>query len=191
MAIRAADCCSPVAASASSSRGSGCFVRARARSSSSSVLSPAAETTVTTRFPRRRASRLIPAARRRRSGSARELPPNFCTINMIVPPMAGASGHSILLGRGGDCESSEFGIRSSEFNENVPLCRRGVLCCASPLRLPERFAPIGGGNKRQQGGKALEPSLPVWVSEIITLFHLHRKQLSRPIIPNSELRTPN
>ena len=82
MAMSAADCCSPVEMSASSSRAGGCELISCAISSSSSVVSPMADTTTRTLCPLRRASAAMPAARRRRSVPARELPPNFCTISM-------------------------------------------------------------------------------------------------------------
>lgn len=84
IAISAAERCSPVLISASSSRAGGALLIVCASSISPSVVSPIADTTMTTLCPLFRAAMHMPAARRSLSASARELPPNFCTISILI-----------------------------------------------------------------------------------------------------------
>ena len=77
---------SPVDSNMSISRGSGSGETSNAISVSSSVVDPRALRTATTRRPCSRFSTMRRAARRRRSASATEVPPNFMTT---VSGMAG------------------------------------------------------------------------------------------------------
>ena len=81
MASSAAETCSPVAMSMSSSRSGGLWLICRASSSSSSVVSPSAETTTTTSWPCRLVWTTRCATCLMRSGLATELPPNFWTMS--------------------------------------------------------------------------------------------------------------
>ena len=84
---------------------------------SRSVVSPMAETTRTTSCSRHRACRHISAARRSLSISARELPPNFCTISMVTFLQRRNSGkgqsltlclHHYILGAASGCRGIIF-----------------------------------------------------------------------------------
>jgi hypothetical protein len=70
---------SPVESSMSISRGCGRDETSCAIATSSSVVFPRAERTATTLSPCSRARTMRPAARRMRSASATEVPPNFIT----------------------------------------------------------------------------------------------------------------
>ena len=93
MAIRAAETCSPVVTSISSSLffALGLIVSARARSSS--VVSPMAERTTTTSFPDLYSSMQRFATLKMRSLPATELPPNFFTINIFPPAKSDSSAY--------------------------------------------------------------------------------------------------
>ncbi len=70
---------SPEVSSMSISRAVGWLETSWARRSRSSVVLPMAETTTTTSSPARRVRTMCSATARMRSGSATEVPPNFCT----------------------------------------------------------------------------------------------------------------
>ena len=86
IAVSAALTASPVLMRASSSRRAGSRATFPARPINSSVVCPMALTTTATRCPSAFASATRRAARRMRSGSATEVPPNFITSVGIRPP---------------------------------------------------------------------------------------------------------
>ena len=81
----AAEMRSPEVSSMSISRAEGSPATSWARRSRSSVVLPMADTTTTTSLPARRVRTTCSATARRRSASATDVPPNFCTIKVTTP----------------------------------------------------------------------------------------------------------
>ena len=77
---------SPEVRSMSISRALGSLETSWASRSRSSVVLPMAETTTTTSLPARRVRTMCSATARMRSGSATEVPPNFCTSRLTTEP---------------------------------------------------------------------------------------------------------
>ena len=96
---------SPLEISMSSSRLGGDWVTLRDRAMSWSVVLPIADTTTTTRLPCWTVSETRRATSFRRSGSATELPPYFCTtIGLSAVLGGGPRESSSQAGRGTDVE---------------------------------------------------------------------------------------
>ncbi len=99
MAHSATEICSPVDSSISISRLEGRGLISPALAMRSSVVSPWAESTTITSFPARYVSAMIPATLRRRWASRTLLPPNFCTIKLMLAPSLLQITHPNAAGR--------------------------------------------------------------------------------------------
>ena len=97
IANRAEDTSSPMLSRASRSTGSGRVETSAARSQSSSVVSPMADTTATTRYPFARVLAIRSAARRIPAASARDEPPNFCTMTLPGGIARSVSARSLIV----------------------------------------------------------------------------------------------